>query len=88
VRRARLWPRPPQGSDRWGAPAGRETRPAPPVAGGRPSVGRTPGRYIFGISTLSITWMTPFEAITSGVTTRAVSTKTLPPLTLIATELP
>ena len=35
-----------------------------------------------------ITWMTPFEAITSGVVTRAPPTKTLPPVTRIATDFP
>ncbi len=35
-----------------------------------------------------VTWMTPFEAITPGVVTRAPPTKTLPPVTRIATDFP
>ena len=41
-----------------------------------------------GISTESITWMTPFVASTSGVVTCAASTKTDPFATLIASDLP
>ena len=44
--------------------------------------------FFGGISTLLMTWMTPFEAITSGVVTFARFTKTPPSLTLIRTELP
>ena len=33
-------------------------------------------------------WMTPFEAVTSAVTTRAPPTKTLPPRTRIASRWP
>jgi hypothetical protein len=33
-----------------------------------------------------MTWMTPLEAVTSGLTTRARPTVTLPPLTRIRTE--
>ncbi len=35
-----------------------------------------------------MTWMTPFDAITSGITTFALFTKTEPPSTLIATFAP
>ena len=41
-----------------------------------------------GSSTLSITWMIPFEAFTSGVTTLAPFRKTEPSCTLIATLAP
>src|SRR5581483_11644389 len=41
-----------------------------------------------GISTLLITWMTPFEAITLALTTVAPPTITLPPLTRIESDLP
>jgi hypothetical protein len=42
----------------------------------------------YGTSTLSITWMTPFEAVTFALTTVAPPTITLPPLTRIETGLP
>jgi len=42
----------------------------------------------YGISTLLTTWMTPFDALTSAVVTRAPPTDTLPPVTRIETDLP
>ena len=46
----------------------RDARPRPDAAGRR--------RYIFGKITVSITWMTPFDAMTSALTTLALSTLT------------
>src|SRR5690349_11452606 len=42
----------------------------------------------FGSSTVSITWITPFDAPTSAWVTVALSTITLPSTTLIATDWP
>jgi hypothetical protein len=42
----------------------------------------------FGMRTVSITWMTPFEAMTSAFATVAPSTMTLSPLTAMVREPP
>ena len=57
------------------------SRPTP--AGGPPRV-----RDYFGMRTVSITWMTPFDAMTSAFTTVAPSTMTLSPLTAMVREPP